>query len=124
MEVRDIKTAETLSATLNEAPLVVLDFHAPWCGPCKVAMPHYLRMSRQFPHVIFVKMNLDEIDQRIADIFEAQSLPLFLVIHNNQVVRRFEGYDPSSTLQSIASTLTALTPMGITSGGDPGVGVM
>lgn len=109
MEVRDIKTVDTLSATLKEHSLVVLDFHAAWCGPCKAIMPAYMALASQFPDVVFTKINLDLADQRIVELFDVKSIPLFVVVHNNLVVDRFEG-GGMPTIQNIVTKLTSLLP--------------
>lgn len=109
MPPTDVKTIDELSTVLNSSPLVVLDFHAPWCGPCKVAMPHYASLATKYPNVQFLKLDLNQADKRIASLFSVRSIPLFVVIHNNQEVQRHEGYEAGVTLEAIASTLTRLS---------------
>jgi thioredoxin 1 len=110
MTVRDIDSVEVLGPLLKETPLVVLDFHARWCGPCKAATPSYLELATQFPSVVFCKIDLDQADEHIKGIFEVRSIPLFLVIQNDKVIQRLEGYDPQSTMFFITKTLLQASP--------------
>ncbi|KAK6015454.1 thioredoxin [Ostertagia ostertagi] len=47
---------------LNESAdaLIVIDFYATWCGPCKIMGPKFTKMSNEYPSVVFVKIDVDE----------------------------------------------------------------
>ena len=71
---------------------VVIDFFAPWCGPCKRIAPDYEKLAETYTDIEFVKCNVDESSE-LAELFEVQSLPTFLLINNLKVVHKFVGTD-------------------------------
>lgn len=56
---------------------VIVDCYADWCGPCKFFAPTFVQMSADYPDVLFVKVNVDDIEE-VADNYSVQALPTFL----------------------------------------------
>ena len=71
---------------------VVIDFFAPWCGPCKRIAPDYEKMAEKYTDIEFVKCNVDESSE-LYGLFEIESLPTFLLINNLKVIHKFIGAD-------------------------------
>lgn len=65
--------------------LIVIDFFAMWCGPCKMIAPKYEELSKENTNVIFLKVDVDD-NEEIAVKYEISSMPTFVFIKNNQVV--------------------------------------
>ncbi|PVV01882.1 hypothetical protein BB560_003685 [Smittium megazygosporum] len=59
MPVTEIKTESEFNSAINSSGLVVVDFHAVWCGPCKMIAPVLEQISAALPEVTFVKVDVD-----------------------------------------------------------------
>ena len=71
-------------------PLVLVDFWASWCGPCKMMHPVFERMAKKFRGVKFARVNVDE-NQNIAMRFGVQSIPTFIMFSGGKVVDKLLG---------------------------------
>jgi thioredoxin 1 len=88
--------------------LVVVDFSASWCMPCKMIGPVFESLSRrrEYKDVHFLKVDVDEA-QDIAREYQIRSMPTFLFIRNGQVIENFAGAlvdKLQSTVANLAST--------------------
>lgn len=70
--------------------LVVVDFFATWCGPCKMLSPLVERMAEQHPEVHFYKVDIDE-EPDLANRFQIMSVPTLLYMKRGQVVSKTIG---------------------------------
>ncbi len=77
---------------LKHEGLVFVDFHADWCGPCKLTTPiiEELAKDQQFKHVHFVTIDVDE-NNELAAQYNVLSIPTFMIFKNGQVVSQFIG---------------------------------
>jgi thioredoxin len=82
--------------------LVLVDFHAPWCGPCRVLGP----LLEQIERVKVVKVNIDDAQQLGVD-FEIQGLPTMVFLHNGAEVDRLIGLHGKDTIQQKVDELAA-----------------
>lgn len=74
----------------SDLPLVV-DFWAPWCGPCRMMAPHFAQAAARLePHYRLVKVNTDE-EQRLAGQFGIRSIPTLIVFKEGREVARTAG---------------------------------
>lgn len=90
--VYHIKDAADLEQQLSEAgsKLVVIDFFAAWCGPCKFISPKLEELSTVETDVVFLKIDVDECED-LAEVYEISSMPTFIFIKNKKKVDSFSG---------------------------------
>ena len=97
-EVLHINDADFESIVVNSDIPVLLDFWAPWCGPCKMIAPVLDELAPEFAgKVKIVKMNVDD-NQTTPSQFGVRSIPTLLLIKNGQVVATQVGALPKTQL--------------------------
>ena len=86
--------------TLKTNPLLVVDFWAPWCGPCRMVGPVIEQLAVEYAgKVAFGKMNVDE-NQKVPSNFGIMSIPTILVFHHGQAVERIVGAYPKTHIEA------------------------
>ncbi|MFH0896519.1 MAG: thioredoxin [Candidatus Bathyarchaeota archaeon] len=92
-------TDETFAETVQMHPLVVVDFWAPWCAPCRMVAPIVEGLALDYAgRVLFGKLNMDENPQ-VATQFQIRSIPTILVFKNGKTVDRIVGAMPRQMLE-------------------------
>jgi thioredoxin len=102
-----ISSAEEFDQLISKSGgrLVVVDFSATWCMPCKLIAPVFEEMSSadgEFANVIFVKIDVDEVPE-LAERFQVQAMPTFLFLKDMTEVDRFSGASVEKLKQTIVS---------------------
>ena len=92
--VVEIKTQDQFNATLSIEGIVVIDFFATWCGPCKVIAPLLDQLSKEYESVKFIKVDVDQFSD-IADEYDIASMPTILFTKNGEDVGRLVEPDMS-----------------------------
>ena len=83
---------------LNDERLIIADFWAPWCGPCKSMAPSFEEAARNFPlKAQFIKINTEEV-QQLGSRFSIRSIPTVIAFKNNRIVDQFSGALPGSQI--------------------------
>lgn len=81
---------------LNDERLIVADFWAPWCGPCRSMAPAFEEAARSFAlKAQFIKVNTEE-HQHLGGRFNVRSIPTVIAFRNNRIVDQFSGALPAS----------------------------
>ena len=100
-------TNETFEKTINENPMVIIDFWAPWCGPCRGFAPVYEKASEAHPDVVFAKVNTDE-QQELAGGFGIRSIPTLMVFREKVILFQQPGALPGSALEQVIAQAKTL----------------
>merc|ERR1712232_218047 len=87
----------------NESKLVVIDFTATWCPPCRMIGPIFEQMAKDFPDVTFIKVDVDE-GQDVAAQAGVSCMPTFTFYKDGKKVEQIEGADQAK-LTSIVTKL-------------------
>ena len=87
--------------------IVILDFWAPWCGPCHQFAPTFESISEEFPELVFGKINT-EIEQKLAAYFSIRSIPTIMIIRESLELFRHSGSIDSKNLKSIIEKSVSL----------------
>jgi thioredoxin 1 len=99
-------TAATFDETAKDG-IVLIDFWADWCGPCKRFAPTYEALSEQHPDIIFGKVDT-EAEQALAAQFEIRSIPTIMAIRDGVIVFSQAGALPSAAVESLISQVREL----------------
>ena len=94
--------SKILSASAS-GKLVIIDFSATWCGPCKMIAPIYSKLSDMYPNALFLKVDVDENPQAAAK-YQVSAMPTFLFIKGGDVVDKIQGANQDA-LESMLSDL-------------------
>jgi thioredoxin 1 len=86
---------------------VVVDFWAPWCGPCRSVAPVLDRLATQYEGKVKVaKINVDE-NQQIAGAFKIRGIPTLLVVQGGQVTEEIVGFNGAKPLEALFQRLAS-----------------
>jgi len=96
--------AEEYSEILNSSKPVVIDFHATWCGPCKVLSPILEELDDEIDGVEFVKLDVDQHPQ-IAGQNQVMGVPTVVILKDGEVKDRFVGVQPKEVIKEKITSL-------------------
>ena len=100
MSVRD----DNFNAFITSNKLVVVDFFATWCGPCRALSPYIDELSANNHHILFAKANIEETPI-IANELDVKSLPCVIIFENGKEIHRVVGFNKQK-LQAIIENLS------------------
>jgi thioredoxin 1 len=100
-------TAANFNEKVSSAPIAIIDFWAPWCGPCKSFAPIFEKVAAENPDILFGKVNTEE-EQQIAAEFQIRSIPTVMVIKEGVIVFNQAGMLPEEALKDIIKQVREL----------------
>lgn len=100
-------TKENFEKVITDSPMVVVDFWAPWCGPCRGFAPIYDQAAEAHQDVVFGKVNTDA-EQELAGAFGIRSIPTLMVFREKVVLFQQAGALPASALEQVIGQAKSL----------------
>ncbi len=111
-------TTDQFDATVTGNDIVIIDFWAPWCGPCRGFAPVFEKAATENPDVKFVKVNTDE-EQALAGHFGIRSIPTLLVFREQVIVFQQPGALPKGALDDLIRQVRDLDMVEVKRGAVP-----
>ena len=93
-------TKDNFEETITSNDFVIIDFWAPWCGPCRSFAPTYDRVSEDNPDIVFGKVNTEE-EQELAMHFQVRSIPTLMIFRENIIIFSQPGALPESAFRDL-----------------------
>jgi thioredoxin len=100
-------TKDNFEKVITESPMVIVDFWAPWCGPCRGFAPIYEQAAESHADVVFGKINTDQ-EQELASAFNIRSIPTLMVFREKVVLFQEPGALPASALEQVITQAKGL----------------
>ena len=106
MTTRDL-TAADFESTVTAHEIVLVDFWAAWCGPCRQFAPVYEKASAEHPDIVFGKVDT-EAEQALAGAAQITSIPTLMAFKDGVLVFSQPGALPAAALEELISSVRAL----------------
>lgn len=91
-------TTDQFESTIENNDIVIFDFWAEWCGPCKQFGPVFEEVAAKHPDIAFCKVNVEE-EEQLAGMFQVRSIPTLVFMREKIVVFANPGAIPGSALE-------------------------
>jgi thioredoxin 1 len=95
-------TKDTFETLVGKDGIVVIDWWAPWCGPCRAFAPTYERVAANHPDITFAKVNT-EVEQALAGAFDIRSIPTLMILRDRVLLFSQPGALPEAALEELVA---------------------
>jgi thioredoxin 1 len=100
-------TKDNFESVVTGNATVIVDYWAPWCGPCRGFAPVFERVAEKNPDIVFAKVNTDE-EQEIAGHFQIRSIPTLMIFRDNVIIFSQPGAMPQGSFEEVIAKAKAL----------------
>lgn len=100
-------TKDNFEEVITGNDMIIVDFWAPWCAPCRSFAPTYEAASEKFPDVVFAKVNTEE-EQELAGHFQIRSIPTLMIFREKVILFSQPGALPASALEQVITQASEL----------------
>ncbi len=100
-------TDDTFEKAVTDNGFVIVDFWAPWCGPCKSFAPTYEKVSEDHEDIVFAKVNTEE-QQQVAAHFQIRSIPTLMIFRDQIIIFSQAGALPEGAFRELIQKASEL----------------
>ena len=80
--------------------VVLIDFFATWCGPCKMLSPIIEELSEEMPNVKFFKVDVDE-NEELVEMFNIEAMPTLIILKDGKIANKSVGFKPKANIKAL-----------------------